>query len=68
MVRLNVNVHGGLYYSERIRSEQSVWQQTWRLEGFNEYCSPEIFAPSEAVEGMIVKCRLCGVMRKAEIL
>ena len=52
MVRLNVNVHGGLYYSERIRSEQSVWQQTWRLEGFNEYCSPEILPLLKLLKGL----------------
>jgi len=36
--------------------DQNGWsgKQIYRLEGFNEYCSPEIPNPTEAVEGGFV--------------
>ena len=55
-VLLGRKSHSGLYYTQRIYGRNSPGgKQTWRPEGFNEYCSPEMDPPSEAVEGKIAK-------------
>ena len=50
---LGCKSRGGLYYSERIRSEQSVRRANLGVEGWKRI---EIASPSEAVEG-----RTCSV-------
>jgi len=44
-VLLGSKSHGGLFYTERIRSEQSVWRANTEARRINEYCNPEIYAP-----------------------
>lgn len=63
---LGCKSHGGLcnaYGRNSLGGEQN-----WRPEGFNEYCSPEMAVPSEAVEGMIVKHRPDTLSGKVDVL
>lgn len=52
-VLLGCKSHGGLYYSENVRSEQPVWRANLEARRINEYCSPEICALQKLLKGFM---------------
>ena len=44
---------GGLFYSERIKGQNSLYgEQNWGFEGWKRILQPRNMSPSEAIEGI----------------